>query len=380
MDPLAEIKKIAPHFQIPGECVHAEPFGHGHINDTYLAGFNQLDGSRQEYIFQRVNQYVFKDPAAVNGNILAVTAHLRKKITAAGGDPARGALILIPTRDGGTLYTTSDGTYWRVFNYIQNAHTYQIPSSQAHVTQAGKAFGDFQRLLADFPTETLHETIIDFHNTPVRYQAFLAAIQADPHQCVAGVAAEIDFVRQRESEMAVIMDALALGKIPLRVTHNDTKFNNVMIDDHTGEAVCIVDLDTVMPGSLLFDFGDAIRSICNTAEEDEPDLDIVHFDLETFENFTKGYLSALGRLITSHEYALLPFSARLMTLECGMRFLTDHLEGDRYFRTNRQGHNLDRCRTQFKLVAEMEENYSEMKRIVSQHAQPGNQTSIQFMG
>ena len=368
MDQITELNQITAHFQIPGELVLAERFDRGHINDTYLVRFDQGDGPVEEYILQRINHFVFKQPLEVMANIEAVLGHLRYKIEAAGGDPSREVLTLIPTHEHGYLYISADQCYWRVYARIRDARTYQTPASQAHVYHAGMAFGDFQRLLDDFPSDSLHETIVDFHNTPVRYQAFLAAVEADVHRRAASAVAEIDFVRRRAGEVGVIVEALAAGEVPLRVTHNDTKFDNVMIDDHSGEAVCIVDLDTVMPGSLLFDFGDAIRSIANTGAEDEPDLEKVHFDLETYENFARGYLEALGITVTPGEFSLLPFSARLMTLECGIRFLTDYLIGDEYFRTSREGHNLDRCRTQFRLVEEMEEQFSEMKRIVQKYS------------
>jgi hypothetical protein len=380
MTGLTEFEKITTQFQIPGKFSRAKPFGHGHINDTFLARFDLPDGSARDYVVQRINHNVFRQPAEVLTNIVAITAHLCEKIEAAGGDPTRETLTLIPTHAGSFLHISSDGSFWRIYAYIENVSAYQVPASQAHVYHAGKAFGNFACLLSDFPVDTLHETIPDFHNTPVRYQAFQAAVNADRYQRAAGAAAEIGFVHQRVEELGIMIGALEQGKIPLRVTHNDTKFNNVMIDDQTGEAICIVDLDTVMPGSLLFDFGDAIRSIANTAAEDEPNLDIVHFDLETYENFTRGFLEATGNSITQEEYALLPFSARLMTIECGIRFLTDHLNGDEYFRISRDGHNLDRCRTQFRLVEEMENRFPEMKQIIRENAPTINIPPGSFIG
>jgi hypothetical protein len=367
MRPEPDFNEIVPQFRFEGDFVKAEPYGLGHINDTYAAYFLQKDGKTRRYILQRINHFVFKKPKELMANISAVTAHLREKIKAARGDPDRETLTLIPTQNDDYLYYSEQGYYWRAYIFIENALTYQIPESIHHVTNAGRAYGNFQQLLGDFPPDQLHETIPNFHNTPKRFDSFIDSIEKDDLNRAKEVNKEIEFVLQRANEMPVVVDLIKQGIIPLRVTHNDTKFNNVMIDEETGQGICVIDLDTVMPGSLLYDFGDAIRSITNTADEDERNLDIVHFSLETFEKYTQGYLGATGPTLMPEEINQLAFCARLMTLECGIRFLADYIDGDVYFRTKRKGQNLDRCRTQFKLVAEMERQFDEMSQVVEKH-------------
>jgi thiamine kinase-like enzyme len=299
-------------------------------------------------------------------NILAVTSHLRKKILVYGGDPDRETLTLIPTQTGDVFHQTEKGYYWRAYIFIEDALTYQIPESPQHVYNAARAYGHFQQLLDDFPADQLYETIPNFHNTAKRFEDFLSAVERDPYQRAQSVKAEIDFILHRAAEMPVLVDLIAQGALPIRVTHNDTKYNNVMIDDKSGEGICVIDLDTVMPGSLLYDFGDAIRSITNTAAEDERDLSIVHFSLDTYKKYAQGYLAATRDALIPAELEYLAFSARLMTLECGMRFLADYLNGDIYFRTHRENHNLDRCRTQFKLVQEMEPQSDAMEKMIKE--------------
>jgi Ser/Thr protein kinase RdoA (MazF antagonist) len=300
-------------------------------------------------------------------NIEGVTRHLRKKIIAAGGDPERETLNIIPTIDGKSFYKTDEGNYWRAYVFIENAQTYQIVENLQHLCNAGKAFGKFQKFMGDFPAEKLHETIVNFHHTGKRYEAFEEALSKDIMGRAESVKAEIEFVQKRAKETTILVDLLKNGKLPLRVTHNDTKFNNVMIDDKTGEGVCVIDLDTVMPGLSLYDYGDSIRSGTNPANEDEKDLSKVCMDLTLFENFTKGFLDSAADFLTQTEINHLPFSAKMMTFECGIRFLADHLSGDTYFKIHREGHNLDRARTQFKMVADMEEKYDEMKAIVEKY-------------
>ena len=368
MRPEPDFKEIIPNFRFEGDFLNVEPYGLGHINDTYAVYFLQKDGTTRRYILQRINHFVFKKPEELMANISAVTAHLREKILAAKGDPDRETLTLIPTQHDEHYYLSEQGYYWRAYIFIENAITYQIPESFNHVTNAGRAYGNFQQLLGDFPTDQLHETIPNFHNTPIRFDCFIDSIEKDDLNRAQEVKKEIEFVLQRADEMPVVVDLIRQDQIPLRVTHNDTKFNNVMIDEDTGQGICVIDLDTVMPGSLLYDFGDAIRSITNTADEDERNLDIVHFSLETFEKYTLGYLGATGKALMPEEINQLAFSARLMTLECGIRFLADYIDGDIYFRTNRKGHNLDRCRTQFKLVAEMERHFDEISQVVERYS------------
>lgn len=359
---------LVRHFRFEGDYLSAVPWGGGHINDTFALRFRLPDGRERRYILQRINHEVFRNPEQLMRNVERVTEHLRRKILAAGGDPAREALHLIPVVDGATaidtLYRAEDGTYWRAYAFVEGAHTSDLPESLTHVRSAGRAFGRFQQLVSDFPASELYETIPDFHHTPKRFQAFQSAVERDVCNRAHAARAEICFVEQRANQMGVLVDLLATGRLPQRVTHNDTKLNNVMVDDETGEGLCVVDLDTVMPGSALYDFGDAVRSAANSAAEDEPDLQRVHFDMAIFESLTQGYLETARDFLTSLELEYLAFSARLITLECGMRFLTDYLNGDIYFKVHRPGHNLDRCRTQFKMVREMEAHFDEMLQIV----------------
>ena len=322
-------------------------------------------GPQRRYILQRVNNNVFKDVPALMENMVKVTAYLRRVVIAAGGNPDRECLTLIPTKAGEPYYTAPDGRYWRAFNFIENAITYQTAAKPEHFYYAGCAFGRFQKLLADYPSATLHETIPNFHNTASRYRDFEAAVAENVSGRAAAVAEEIAFVRARKDDMGILVDKLAAGELPLRVTHNDTKLNNVMLDDVTSRPVCVIDLDTVMPGLSLYDFGDSIRFGSNPAAEDERDLSKVYCDLGLFEQYTRGFLEECGDMLTPEEIRLLPFSAKMMTLECGMRFLADHIAGDTYFKIHRPGHNLDRCRTQFKLVADMEKKMDDMAAIVN---------------
>lgn len=361
-----EVKQIIEQYDFVGELVDTDTHGCGHINDTFAVTYK--DGEKlTRYILQRVNTNIFKDPEALMNNVAGVINHIKGKISAKGGDVLRETLTIVPTKSGKDFYISEDGGCWRSYLFIEEAHTYQIVENPEHLYHSGKGFGQFQQQLADYPAKDLVETIPDFHHTAKRYETFLQVLEKDPMGRSAEVAEEIAFVKARAEEMKIVVDALADGSIPVRVTHNDTKFNNVMIDDATGEAICVIDLDTVMPGSALYDFGDAIRSSTNTAEEDEVDLTKVSMDLGLFEQFTKGFLEAAGKSLTPLEIEYLPFSARLMTLECGMRFLTDHIDGDNYFKVHRPGHNLDRARNQFKLVADMEAKESEMKVIVKKY-------------
>lgn len=368
MERLQGVAGIAGLFQFVGELSDAEVCSSGHINDTYILTYRQPSGESLRYILQKINVNVFKNPQEVMENIASVTAHLRKKIIAAGGDPERETLNLIPTKSGDLYHLGETGDFWRAYKYIEGAKTYQTVQDPKHFYHAGKTFGRFQVLLRDFPAETLHETIPNFHNTVKRLADFRQAVADDACGRLAEVQKEVDFILERAEDTRVVVDAIAEGTIPLRVTHNDTKFDNIMIDDETGEGICVLDLDTVMPGSALYDFGDAIRFGASTAAEDEQDLSKVNLDLELFAEFTKGYLSNGPDFLTPGELEHLAFSAKLMTLECGMRFLGDHLNGDVYFRIHRPGHNLDRARTQLKLVADMEAKFAEMKRIVEEAA------------
>ena len=336
-------------------------YGNGHINDTYIVH------AKPDYILQRINKNVFTNPPAVMENIMGVTEFLRKKIAAEGGDPDRETLALIYTKDGKPYYKHTNGEYYRVYKFISGAKSYDVVEKPEQLYNAARAFGKFQRMLADYPADKLNETIIDFHNTPVRYEQFKEALKNDKAGRAATAEKEIKFVLDRECDAGIVVDALKEGKIPLRVTHNDTKLNNVLLDSKTGEGVCVIDLDTVMPGSLLYDYGDALRFGGSSGAEDEKDLDKIYFKIDNFTAFTKGFLEELTN-ITDEELKLLPFSVKLMTLECGSRFLADYLNGDTYFKTAYPEHNLVRARTQFKLISDIEAHYDELCSIVHEIA------------
>ncbi len=341
----------------------AERYGNGHINDTFCV---VLENGRR-YILQRINTTIFTDPAGLMENICGVTAFLRKKIEAAGGDPLRETMNVIPTADGINWYTDSEGGAWRVYLFVEDTVCLQEVEDPADFYESARAFGTFQQLLADYPAATLHEAIVKFHDTADRYEKFEAAVAADRVGRAAGVADEIAFVRARKADCARMVNWLAEGKLPLRVTHNDTKLNNILMDAATRKGICIIDLDTVMPGLAANDYGDSIRFGANDCTESEKDLTKVNFSLPLFECYTKGFLETAGGALTDFEKETLPWGARLMTLECGIRFLTDYLDGDNYFRTAYPEHNLDRCHTQFKLVADMERDWDAMAAIVKKY-------------
>ena len=352
---MAEIKKeVIENFQFEGEYTEGIPYGSGHINDTFRVTF-QHKGETKRYILQRMNNQIFLNPEELMENVVGVTSWLRKKIVENGGEPERETLNLVPAKDGKAFYKDSEGEYWRVYLFIEGAKTYDLVENQEDFYQSAVAFGRFQGLLADYPAETLHETIQDFHNTVKRLDTFKKAVEADGCGRAAQVQEEIQFVLDREALAHKLCDMQAEGKLPLRVTHNDTKLNNIMIDDETRKAICVIDLDTVMPGLSVNDFGDSIRFGASTGAEDEPDLSKVSCSMELFELYTKGFVEGCKGSLTEEELDMLPVGAMTMTYECGMRFLTDYLEGDHYFKIHREGHNLDRCRTQFKLVKDMEE-------------------------
>lgn len=334
-------------------------YGNGHINSTFLVD------STPRYILQRINTDVFRHPDEVMENIAAVTAHLRKKILAAGGDPYRETLTIIPTSEGKSYYRAPDGGCYRLYRFIENAVSVDAAETPEMFAASAHAFGKFQKMLSDFPSEQLHETIPHFHDTGDRLRQFREALAENKAGRADSVQPEISFFLARADEMTKVTDAIADGSVPLRVTHNDTKLNNVMLDPETGEGVCVIDLDTVMPGSLLYDYGDSMRFGASTGAEDEQDLTKISFDLTYFEAYTDAFLEELGDSVTPAEVALLPFSAKLMTMECGMRFLTDYLNGDTYFRVHREHQNLDRCRTHIKLISDIESKSDQMTAIVS---------------
>lgn len=358
--------EAANAFAVKGTPKSCEPYGSGHINNTFLL-ICQEDGQEYSYILQQMNQEVFKDIEGLMRNVKGVTSFLRRRIIENHGDPDRETLNLIPTKDGKDYYRDSLGYCWRAYLFITGATCYNLVEKPEDFYQSGKAFGRFQCLLADFPADQLTETIPNFHNTPVRFVTFTEAVEKDVAHRACQVQKEIQFIREREKEMGLAYSLQREGRLPLRVSHNDTKLNNIMIDDATGQALCIIDLDTIMPGFSIFDYGDSIRFGANTAQEDEQDLSKVSLSLPLFEVYTKGFLEGSAGRLTETEISMLPYGAKMMTLECGMRFLTDYLQGDTYFHISREGHNLDRCRTQLALVADIEKKWADMEAIVEKY-------------
>jgi len=359
-------KAVAAMFDMRADLVHAHPYGSGHINDTYCATYDQA-GQRIRYIHQRINHNVFKDPVQLMENVDRVTRHALDTLLADGNPEARRrTLTCIPAADGKPYAIDPDGNVWRTYPFIERARGYDEIESNAQAYQAARAFGAFQNLAATLGGPRLHETIPDFHHTPQRLAALEAAIAADPVGRAAAVTPEIQFARQRAADTSRITDLIASGAIPERVTHNDTKLNNVLLDDVTAEGVCVIDLDTTMPGSALYDFGDMVRTAAPTTREDDTELKNIGIRLDRFEALVKGYLST-ATFLNPAERGNLAFSGKLLTLECGIRFLTDHLNGDTYFKIKRPNHNLDRCRNQFAFVKAIEENMTQLEDIIAQH-------------
>ncbi len=354
---------VLPMLTVPGKLTQALPFGNGHINNTYLLTFQQETGESRRYILQQINTSVFQEPEHLMENILSVCNYLKEKIADQGGDVERECLTLLPFTNGLYLFRDTFGRTWRYCLYIENSVSYDLPESPAMMEAAGQAFGLLQTRLDGYPAESLWETIPHFHDTGRRYEAFLQAIRENTAGRVSEVQEEILFWTHRYQDFFRLRPFVEKGLLPLRVTHNDTKLNNVLFDKDTGNPLCVVDLDTVMPGLSLYDFGDALRSGANTAAEDETDLSKVSFSLEVYEAFTRGFLSQTREILSPAEKELLPFSAKLMTMECGIRFLTDYLQNDVYFKIHRPRHNLERCRTQIKLVQDMEKKMGEMENI-----------------
>lgn len=355
------ILSIARQFSLPEGELQIAAYGNGHINETYCV---TAEKDARRFILQRVNHYVFEKPEEVVGNIAKVTRYLRGIIAAEGGDPERETLTLVESLRHEPFVRDDDGELWRMYLFIEGTVSRDLPDTPELFALSGKAFGKFQRQMGGFPAASLYESIRDFHNTPARYAQLMDAAARDAAGRKGEAEAELAFCMARERETHALVGALAAGEIPLRVTHNDTKLNNVLLDAKTGRGVCVIDLDTVMPGLAAYDFGDSIRFGANTAKEDERDLSKVKLSLTMYRAFAEGYLSEAGSVLCRREIELLPMGAKLMTLECGMRFLADHLNGDKYFRIHREGHNLDRARTQFKLVRSMEENWDAMREII----------------
>ncbi len=346
-------KEILSQFNIDSDIL---PYGDGHINSTYKC---------PPYILQRINSEVFRDPVRLMENILNVTEHLKKKLIKYGGDAERETLTVMLTSDNKPYFKDGDN-YYRVYKFIDESFSVNTTSNPQMLESAAEAIGKFQRMLSDYPASTLFETIPDFHNTPARYEQLKEAVEKDLSGRLSEVSDEIAFVEERKDTISAITDGISDGSVPLRVSHNDTKLNNIMFDKNTQKGICVIDLDTVMPGSFLYDYGDFLRFAGSTAAEDEKDLSKVEFSMSVFESFTKGYLKSAGNSLTKTELALMPESIRLMTLECGMRFLADHINGDIYFGISREGQNLDRTRTQFKLVAEIEKYTPLMKKYIDE--------------
>ncbi len=349
-----EYSEIIEKFELNDRITECRPYGAGHINSTVLLTAE----SGKKYILQAVNTEVFRDPEGVMENIARVSAHLAAKER-----DSRRVMTAVPARDGTYLYR-AEGKAWRVLDYVEDSLCLELPESEADVYECGFGFGKFQRLLSDFDASALCETIPDFHNSPKRYADLLAAAERDVCGRLGTAKDELAFIKDREPLVSMLYDAHKKGIIPLRVTHNDTKINNVLLDKNTRKALCVIDLDTVMPGFSVNDFGDGVRTSAATAAEDESDLSKVHFDLPLYKAYAKGFIDGCGGRLTKEEIMLFPEGAMLMTLECGMRFLTDYLSGDTYFKTAYAEHNLVRCRTQLKMVAEMEEKLSEMRALL----------------
>ena len=354
-----QLTQVINNFQIEGEVLSVTPHGDGHINDTYL-----IVTTVRKYIMQRINNMVFRDIELLMDNIDLVLSHAKRNILASGGDPEREAMTLIHTINGDKFYRDSENKFYRIYIFIDNTVSLNLARNEEDFYQAGVAFGKFARMLDGFNTSEIKDVIPNFHNTEVRFDNFIKALEVDKCNRAILVKPEIEFILKRQVFCSKIINMLSDGKLKWRVTHNDTKLNNVLLDAKTGKAVSVIDLDTVMKGSVCYDFGDSVRFGCSTALEDEENLNKVHFSLPLFDVYSRGFLGALDGKLLKSETLNMPTGSIMMTLECGIRCLTDYLDGDNYFKVSKNDHNLHRCRTQFKLVSEMEHNYDEMIKIV----------------
>ena len=361
------LQEVLAAYEFPATLLGAVRYGQGHINDTFCVLCQPQEGDCVRFILQGLSSAAFPHPEELMENFIGITSYLREKVMAAGGDPRRETLSLVKTRDGKDFYTDSTGKVWRLTPFIEDTDCFQSATPELFEASA-RAFGRFQYLLQGYPAATLHETIARFHDTENRFEKFIAALEADKHNRAKDIQEDIQFVLDRKADCSVALQALRDGKLPLRVTHNDTKLNNILIDRETREGICVIDLDTTMPGLSINDFGDSIRFGANHSKEDEKDLSKVNFDIELYEAYTRGFLEGAQGSLTEAELEYLPWGARLMTLECGIRFLTDYLDGDHYFRIHYPTQNLDRCRTQFKLVKDMEEQFAAMAAVVRKYA------------
>ena len=366
LDPRVQllVATIGNQFAVQGEFIRGEEIDSGHINSTYCASYRQTTGQNQRYVIQAINRNVFKDPYAVMNNVERVTRHINSRVLRVKKDLGGQTLNLFPARTGGSWIEDDQGRVWRCYNCIEGCVTYDVVENTRQAYQAARAFGSFQDLVSDLDAASITATIPDFHHTRRRFARLLEVAAADPLGRLAAVRAEFEFIRRREDQVGRLLDLAAAGQIPVRVTHNDTKINNVMIDAATDEAVCVIDLDTVMPGLALYDFGDLVRSATSPAAEDETDLAKVAMRMPMFEALVEGYLDAAGDFLNDTEVEHLAHAGKLMSLEVGIRFLTDHLEGDVYFKTHHPGHNLERCRTQLKLVESIEAQEPAMNAFV----------------
>ena len=362
-----EAVKHLERFDLNGRVTSVERYGCGHINDTFMVSVCEEDAQReQRYILQRLSPVAFHEPEKLMENVSRVTAYMKDVVARRGGDPARETLVVVPAKDGGNYILDADGSCWRMYLFIEDTFTCQQAENTDVFRESGRAFGAFQRVLADYPAATLHETIPNFHHTVKRFEALEAAIAGNAAGRADSVREEIAFALERKARTSALLDGLEKGELPLRVTHNDTKLNNVLMDARTGKALCVVDLDTVMPGLCAYDFGDAIRFGANTAAEDESDLEKIHFSMEMFRAYCEGYLGEVGDMLTENEIRTLPLGAWMMTYEVGIRFLTDYLNGDVYFHVAYPEHNLVRARNQFALLKDMERNEQAMQAAVAE--------------
>lgn len=357
------LEKLLDQFMLQGKVESVKPFGGGHINDTYLLSMETEEGKKR-YVIQKINKSVFKKPWEVMENIMGVTSFLRRKIAETGGDPERETLHFLLNKDGKAYMIDDEGEYWRGYRFVENTFTYnQMDSPQAFRTSA-QAFGHFQNMLQDYPSDTLFETIPNFHNTISRFADFEKAVADNLSGRRIKAEKEVQFLLNRKEHAARLLILLEKGELPLRVTHNDTKINNVLFDGSTGKSICVIDLDTVMPGLSAYDFGDSIRTGASTAAEDEPDLTKVHFDMGMFQAYVEGFLAGCNGSLTSKEQEMLPYGAIVITYEQALRFLGDYLNGDTYYKVSRPEQNLERARTQIRLVEEMEQQLEKMLEVV----------------
>lgn len=362
--PREALRSVAEGFNMRGCLEDATLLQHGHIHETYLVTYTE-NRATVRYIHQRINRFVFQRPDLMMRNIARVVEHVRDKLgREQTPEPARRTLTLSYTKDGNPYYVDQEGAYWRTYLYIEGTRTYDVVRTPVLAKRAATAFAQFERMLVDVPGPRLHETIPDFHNTPKRFQRMCRVVEQDLHGRAASARAEVSFAFGRESIVHVLTEALARAELPERVVHNDTKINNVLFDALTDEAICVIDLDTVMPGLVIHDFGDLVRTSTSPGGEDERDLDRVYVRLPVFEALVRGYLEQARSFLTARELDLLPFAGKLITFEAGIRFLTDYLEGDVYFKTKRPDHNLDRARNQFQLVRSMEHQQEAMAAAV----------------